>query len=142
MKVAPGQAAAGQNERVQRVECRRPAMDLLLEGGYVALLDPVGGGLAVGGDATSLCAMNSFMLQSKEKLLDVRRIRREMSSSNPERRSEFVKSPERLDATRVLSYTAATGETCLAAVAGTGVEPRRIRASGRPCRTSNGDLSP
>lgn len=59
-----------------------------------------------------------------------------------QRRAELVERAERADASGILGYALTAGKTRLAAVPGSGIEPRATRASGRHRSSSSGDLSP
>lgn len=57
-------------------------------------------------------------------------------------RPQLVEGTVGTDAGSFLGYPRATCETGFAAVARTGIEPRKILASGRPGKRSKGELRP
>jgi hypothetical protein len=131
-----------QDERAHGLQLRAGRVDLLFEARDVASFEDVGRGAD---------RSRQFGLRDEQLVLDpeelgtervTRAVVRQVRPDDSELGSELVQRAERADPKRILGYPRATNETGLSAVAGAGVKPRGIRASGRPGRASKGELKP
>jgi hypothetical protein len=127
---------------VHRLQLGAGRVDLLFESGDVTTLQDVRRRPDRG---RQLGLRDEQLVLDPEKLgaeRVARAVVREVRADDPELGSELVERAERADPQRILGYPRATNETGLSAVAGAGVKPRGIRASGRPGSASKGELKP
>lgn len=82
------------------------------------------------------------MLQSDEEGADLRLPGGERRLGGAQEGAELVERAEGGDPRGRLAYAGTAVETGLAAVAGPGIEPRTVRASGRQGSASIGELNP
>jgi hypothetical protein len=108
----------------------------------VPRLDPMGRRLAARRGRQLRLGDVDLVMQAEQELGDLRMIRAEEGLRETEVAPQFVERSVGADARVVLRYAATTGESRLSPVAGAGVEPRTILASGRPGNMSSGELNP
>lgn len=134
-------AAAGEHERRDRIEGPDEPVDLLLGAGDVPGLDPMLRGRSTRRRRQLRLGDEQLVLQAQEDRREVRSVWRQLARGAAQMGAQLVERAERREAGSVLGYAGAAQETGLAAVAGTGVDPRSL-ASGRPGSASSGELRP